>query len=343
MTEPSARRGDPLLELTHLGGQRGLVADRGGHPAQKRGDLRACLDEAEDVVDEEEDVLALLAEVLGHRQPRERHAEACARRLVHLAEDERGLVDHPGLGHLQIEVIPLARPLPDPGKDREAGVLLGDRADQLLDQDRLADARAAEEPDLPALDVRGEEIDDLDAGLEDLNRRLQVLERGRVPVDRPALHVLELLVAIVDRVPEDVEQASQCRLSDRDADRRPEILDVDAAGETVRRVHGDCANAVVSEVLLDLRDQIDLGAAFLAGHLDSQSVVDLREIAGEDGVEDDASDFDDFADTCRRLSVLGHGTPGSGGSGRSLASCCAQPRSDPVGGIGGTPLVVGVR
>ncbi len=194
-------------------------------------------------------------------------------------------------------------------------MLLGDRPDQLLDQDRLADARAAEETDLPALHVRGEQVDDLDAGLEDLDRRLQVLEGGRVPVDRPALLVLELLVAIVDRLPEHVEEPSEGRLSDRDADRRAEILDVDATRKAVGRVHRDCANAVVSEVLLHLGDQIDLGAALLAGYLDSERVVDLREIAGEDGVEDDASNFDDLADTCRRLSVLGHGTPGSGGSG----------------------------
>jgi hypothetical protein len=155
-------------------------------------------------------------------------------------------------------------------------MLLGDRPDQLLDQDRLADARSAEETDLPALYVRGEQVNDLDAGLEDLDRRLQVLEGGRVPVDRPALLVLELLVAIVDRLPEHVEEPSEGRLSDRDADRLAEILDVDATRKAVRRVHRDCANAVVSEVLLHLCDQIDLGAALLAGHFDSECVVDLR-------------------------------------------------------------------
>src|SRR5437764_2827924 len=45
--------GDPLLELAHLVGERGLVPHRRGHPAEQGGYLRACLGEPEDVVDEQ--------------------------------------------------------------------------------------------------------------------------------------------------------------------------------------------------------------------------------------------------------------------------------------------------
>src|SRR5438128_1834354 len=65
-----ARGGDPLLQLAHLGLERGLVADLRGHPPEQRRDLGAGLHEAEDVVDEQQHVLALVAEVLGHRQTR---------------------------------------------------------------------------------------------------------------------------------------------------------------------------------------------------------------------------------------------------------------------------------
>ena len=88
-----ARRGDPLLELPHLGGERRLVADGARHAAEQRRDLGARLDEAEDVVDEEQHVLALVAEVLRHRQAGEADAQARARRLVHLAVAERDLVE----------------------------------------------------------------------------------------------------------------------------------------------------------------------------------------------------------------------------------------------------------
>ena len=61
-------RGDALLERAHLGGQRGLVTDGARDAAEERGHFRAGLREAEDVVDEEEHVLALfVAEVLGAR------------------------------------------------------------------------------------------------------------------------------------------------------------------------------------------------------------------------------------------------------------------------------------
>ena len=59
-------RGDPLLEGAHLGSEGGLVADLGRHPAHEGRHLVARLDEAEDVVHEEEHVLPeFLAEVLG--------------------------------------------------------------------------------------------------------------------------------------------------------------------------------------------------------------------------------------------------------------------------------------
>src|SRR4051794_17147358 len=142
------RRGDALLELPHLRRERRLVADGARHAAEQRRHLGARLDEAEDVVDEEQHVLALIAEVLRHRQAREADAEARSRRLVHLAVAEGHLVDDLGLRHLEQQVVALARALADAGEDGDAAMLARDVVDQLLDQHRLADARAAEESDL---------------------------------------------------------------------------------------------------------------------------------------------------------------------------------------------------
>jgi hypothetical protein len=84
--------------------------------------IRSCrLDEAEDVVDEEQHVLAaLLAVVLGHGQAGEGDAQACARGLVHLAEDEHRLLEHARLFHLEPEVVALARALADADESGEA-------------------------------------------------------------------------------------------------------------------------------------------------------------------------------------------------------------------------------
>src|SRR3712207_9240019 len=82
------------------------------------------------------------------------------------SEDEHRLVDDARLLHLEPEVVALARALADAAERGQAAVLLGDVVDQLLDEDGLADAGAAEQADLAALGVRGEQVDDLDAGLD---------------------------------------------------------------------------------------------------------------------------------------------------------------------------------
>ena len=65
-------------------------------------------------------------------------------------------------------------------------MLLGDVVDELHDDDRLADAGAAEQAGLAALGVRREQVDDLDAGLEDLDAGRLLHERRCRPVDRQA-------------------------------------------------------------------------------------------------------------------------------------------------------------
>ena len=174
-------RGDALLELAHLVGERGLVTHRAGHTAQQRRDLGACLHEAEDVVDEEQHVLAAdVAEVLGHGEAGQADAQARAGRLVHLAEDQRRLVDDARLLHLDPEVVTLAGALADAAEDGQAAVLGGDVVDELLHDDGLADAGAAEQADLAALHVGREQVDDLDARLEELVGRDRA-PRSRAP------------------------------------------------------------------------------------------------------------------------------------------------------------------
>ena len=157
------------------------------------------LREAEDVVDEQEHVLVLgVAEVLGDRQAAQRDAEARSRRLGHLSVDQRGAgllqvlhVDDAALLELQPEVVPFAGPFADAGEHRHAAVLHGDVVDQLLDDDGLADPGAAKQPDLAAAQIRLEQVDDLDAGLEHLQLGRLVLERRRRAMNRPALLRLE--------------------------------------------------------------------------------------------------------------------------------------------------------
>ena len=89
--------------------------------------------------------------------------------------------------HLEEEVVALTGALADTGEHRHTTVLGGDAVDHLLDEHGLADTGTTEQADLAALEVRREQVDDLDAGLEHLLGRLHILERREPPVDRPAV------------------------------------------------------------------------------------------------------------------------------------------------------------
>ena len=240
-------------------------------------------------------VLALVAEVLRHRQAGEADAQARARRLVHLAVDERDAVDHARLLHLEPEVVALAGALADAGEDRHAAVLLGDVVDQLLDQHRLAEAGAAEQADLAAADERRDQVDDLDPGLEDL--RLRARARG-TPAGRGGS-------ASARR-----RRAARCLStgSPRTFQRRPSVTSptgtlIGAPVSTTSTPRGRPSVESIAtartrsspEVLLDLGDQVDAAVSVCARDLDRERVVDLRQLAGEDGVDDDALDLDDLA------------------------------------------------
>ena len=327
-----ARRRDPLLQLAHLGRQRRLVADGARHAAEQRRDLGARLDEAEDVVDEEQHVLALVAEVLRHRQAGEADAQARARRLVHLAEDERDLVDHARLAHLEPEVVALARALADAGEDGDAAVLARDVVDQLLDQHGLADAGAAEEADLAALDVRRDQVDDLDPGLEDLDLRRQVAERRRIAMDRPALASPRRRSFSSIGSPSTFQRRPSVASPTGTEIGAPVSTTSMPRGEPVGRVHGDGAHAVVAEMLLHLGDELDRRVAVLLGRADAERAVDRGQAVGEDRVDHDALDLDDLADVLTALSLgmrLLEGGIGERSSPDEATGCTADSTRSP--------------
>ena len=271
-----ARGCDALLKLAHLGRKRGLIADGGGHTAEQCRHLAARLREAEDVVDEQQHVLSgLVAEVFRDRQTRQRHAQTRSGRLVHLTEDERGLVDDAGLVHLVPEVVALARALTHAGKDGVAAVLVGDVADELHDEHGLAHARAAEQTDLAALGIGREQVDDLDAGLEQLGRGGNVREGRGLAVDGQIFCCVDGAFA-VDWLADDVEHAAKRRLADGHFHARAGVHGDAAALQPVGGKERDAAHRVVAELLHRLHDD----AALTGVHLDG--VVDLRQLSGRE-------------------------------------------------------------
>ena len=227
-----------------------------------------------------------VAEIFGDREAGERRAHTAPRRLVHLAVDQRRIGDDARLFHVGDHVVPLARALADAGEDGIAAVLFGDVVHQLHDEHRLADARAAEEADLAALAVRGDQVDDLDARLEYLRRGALVVEGGRLAVDVPALLRLDFAL-VVDGLAEDVEHAAEHPFPDRGRELPARIGHAHPAGQPFRRRHGDAAD----RTLLFVREYFEDGVRAV----DDEFFVHGRHIAVELDVDDRADDLTDPA------------------------------------------------
>jgi len=160
-----------------------------------------------------------VAEMLGDGERRQPCSPARARRLVHLAEDKRGAPEHAGLSQLEQQFVTLTRALANAGEHRDAGVAFDRGADQLHDQHRLADPGAAEHRGLPACDKRRQQVDNLDSGVKNLARAALAVERRRLRVDRCALDMGRQIRAMVDRLPNRIEQTPEHRLANRCTDR----------------------------------------------------------------------------------------------------------------------------
>src|SRR5574343_519384 len=169
-------RGNTLLQTAHFFSQRRLVAHGRRHTAEQCGHFGTSQGVPVDVIDEEQDVTTVVTETLGHGQAGQRDAQTVTRRLVHLAEHHRNLVENVGVLHFVVEVVTFTGTLAHASKHGQAGVLLRDVVDQFHHVNGLADAGATEQADLAALCERANQVDNLDAGFEQVDGRRQFVE-----------------------------------------------------------------------------------------------------------------------------------------------------------------------
>ena len=298
-------RGDALLEHTHLIRKVRLVSHSRWHTTQQSRNLRACLGETEDVVDEQKHILALhIAEVLRHCQRRKRYAKTGSRWLIHLAEDQCGLLENAGLLHLLDEVISLTGTLTNTCEYRHTIVVLGYTVDHLLNQNCLTNTGSTEETNLSTLHIRGEKVNDLDAGLEHLSLGLELVEGWWGAVDWPALLDLELVTRLtVEHITNDVEHLALGDIADWHRNRCSRVVNNAAADQTIGWLQRNGTNQVVTEVLGNLKSQ---GGLLLAqDNLCGQGVVDLRDgIVRELDVDHRSGNARDATRCC--LCALGH-------------------------------------
>ena len=188
-------RSDALLHLAHFGRQVRLITHRGRHAAQQRRYFRTRLRKPENVVDEQQHVLAFfIAEIFGDRQTGQSHAQTRPGRLGHLSVDQRDLrfrvvlrIDDAGLLHFEPEIVAFARSLADAGEHRNTAVLCAMLLINSMMMTVLPTPAPPNRPILPPRKIRLNQVDDLDARLEHLQFGRLLFERWRRTMDRITL------------------------------------------------------------------------------------------------------------------------------------------------------------
>ena len=193
---------------------------------------------------------------------------------------------------------------------------MSNTVNHLLNQNRLANAGPAEEADLAALDVRGEQVENLDAGLQHLGLGLQVIESRRIAMDRPALGDLDGRRIDVEDVTGHVPHVALGDIAHRHSDRGAGVTDLGATAQTVSRLERDGTH----DVLADVQGHLEGDGMGLTHHLgvDVKGIEDLRHLSSRKlDVDDGADDTDDAANagslvlrlggnSCRSHDVLSH-------------------------------------
>src|SRR5262249_4752579 len=153
--------------------------------------------------------------------------------------------------------------------------------DELHHRDGLAYAGAAEQAHLTALGERTDEIDDLDAGFQQLGGRRELFEDRRVPVDRHRLVGADRTL-FVDRFAEHVHDAPERLWSHWDGDALARVLNLHSTTQALGRAEADRAHHAVAELLLYLEREL--------AALESERVVDGRQLVARELHIDDRAD-----------------------------------------------------
>ncbi len=252
---------DTFLQLAHFGRESRLVSHCGRHTPQQRGHFRTGHRETEDIINEEQNIAALIAEILSHGEGCERHTQTNAGRLVHLAKDHDRIFHHARFEHFTIQLRTFASAFPYPRENRIALMFRRHRTDQFHDDHGLARTCTTEDAGLAALGEWGDQIDHLDSRFEYFHMGSLFRKRRRQAMDRIAGRGIHFTL-FIHRVAEYVENAPEGGLSHRHENRRAGRGRGHATLHTVGGIHGYGANPVIPNVFLHLEDHFILSGSF---------------------------------------------------------------------------------
>src|ERR1700744_5946602 len=121
-----------------------------------------------------------------------------------------------------------------------------DVVDQLLNDDRLAYARSAEEADLAPLEEGLDQVDNFHAGLKHLLRGGLLFERGRLAMN--GTHLLGgKRTKLLHREADHIEYTPQRTRPRRQGDRTAEVDHLHAAHHALGRFHRDTTHAAFAD------------------------------------------------------------------------------------------------
>ena len=194
-----------------------------------------------------------------------------------MPEYERGFADDAALFHFAPQVVSLAGALSHAGKDGIAAVFGRDVVDQLLYQHRLSHAGAPEEADFPPLGVWAEQIDDLDARLQNLHRGALLAEGRGFPMDAPARAIRKGSSA-VDRLAQHVEHPPQRAVAHRHFDAPAGRKNRHAAREPLAACEHDAARRLRVQMLRHFHDPPRSSGHDVKGVLNSGQTARKRRV-----------------------------------------------------------------
>ena len=148
-------------------------------------------------------------------------------------------------------------------------MLHGNIMDQFLDQNGFSNAGAAKQADLSALRVRFQQIDDLDAGLQDLHRRSLIFKTRSFPVDLPTLRICFDRLQSVNRGPRHVKHPAKSPAADGNANAPAFRDDLHASSQALAGRQHNAADPLTVYVGKDLHHP------FFSIHQNTQSFPDL--------------------------------------------------------------------
>ncbi|MNV31985.1 hypothetical protein D3C71_1233090 [compost metagenome] len=156
-------------------------------------------------------------------------------------------------------------------------MFLGDIVDQFLDRYGLTYAGTAEQADLTALGVRCEQVDNLDASLQDFSLRRQLVKGRSCAVDWILLSCTDWFT-VINRIAQYVKYPAECNIANGNGNRSSLIYRIHAADQSVRGGHGDTTNQIVAQMIGHFQGQLFIASMLCAGS-DFDCIENFRQLS----------------------------------------------------------------